>query len=225
MARDFNGSSGYLTKASPGNLYDCRKSFTAACWINLDTLVGTTWVAAMTKGLTGSGTYQWLLGTSGVSSSTLSCALYNGSSNPEAIDDGGTYSTGTTYHIAMTYDGTTLRFYRGGAQHGTVSTSIDPGANTDEFNIGKRANQSTFFDGRIWEAATWNVPLTAAEIASLAAAYSPRFVRPASLVGYWPIIGRWSPEIEPRGGIDLTLSGTANAYQHGRIIHVRRRSA
>jgi len=51
------------------------------------------------------------------------------------------------------------------------------------------------FTGRIAEAAVWNVALTDVEVAILAAGYSPTFVRPASIVAYWPLIrllpGMW----------------------------------
>jgi hypothetical protein len=77
-------------------------------------------------------------------------------------------------------------------------------------------------NGRLAECAIWNVALTAAEIASLVKAFSPLLIRPASLVAYWPLIGRHDPEICPKGGFDMTLTNTPTTAAHPRIIMPRR---
>jgi hypothetical protein len=56
----------------------------------------------------------------------------------------------------------------------------------------------------------------------LSLGYSPLFVRPQSLVAYWPLIGRNSPELELIGGQGGTLTGTTQA-EHPRIIRPKRR--
>ncbi len=73
--------------------------------------------------------------------------------------------------------------------------------------------------GGVAEAAIWNVALSDAEVAILAAAYSPLFVRPQSLVAYWPLIGRLSPEIDPVGGFDMALTNGPTQADHPRIIY------
>lgn len=72
------------------------------------------------------------------------------------------------------------------------------------------------------EWAVWDVALTAAEVASLSKGFAPSLIRPGSLVNYWPIIGRYSPEIDVMGGGGLTLTGTS-AAAHPRVIYPRRR--
>lgn len=46
-------------------------------------------------------------------------------------------------------------------------------------------------DGLMAEVGIWNAALSDAEVASLAAGMSPLMVRPQSLVGYWPLNGRY----------------------------------
>lgn len=90
----------------------------------------------------------------------------------------------------------------------------------DQTRIGRRVNGSAeYASGRIAEAGVWNVALTVAEVAILAAGYSPLFVRPQSLVAYWPLIGRLSPEHDPAGGFDMTLVNGPTQADHPRIIY------
>ncbi len=60
---------------------------------------------------------------------------------------------------------------------------------------------------RVGHAALWNVALTAAEVASLAAGVSPLRIRRDNLVEYWPINGQ-SPERGVVGGFNMTVNGT-----------------
>jgi hypothetical protein len=63
------------------------------------------------------------------------------------------------------------------------------------------------------EAAIWNVELTHDEMAILGTGMSPLAVRPGSLVGYWPVVGRTSPEIGVVGG-SMTVSGSPAYTDH-----------
>ena len=72
--------------------------------------------------------------------------------------------------------------------------------------------------GDIAEAAIWNIALDDADVALLAKAFDPRMVRPEGLVFYAPLIGRYSPEIDRRGGLGLTVTG-AVASVHPRMFH------
>ena len=69
------------------------------------------------------------------------------------------------------------------------------------------------------ECALWNVALTAAEIDALAAGFSPLFIRPGSLVGYWPLGGAYSDYIDPIGSNTLSATGDPAAADHPRIIY------
>ena len=75
-----------------------------------------------------------------------------------------------------------------------------------------------YTDSIIAEAAVWNVDLTDAEVAILAAGYSPLFVRPQFLVAYWSLFGDSSPEPDIIGGYDMTLNNGPTQATHP-IIH------
>ncbi len=118
-----------------------------------------------------------------------------------AIDSGAVY-------IDSANKGTTV--VNGGAPNALVRTAI--GALW-------RDVPSDHVSGRIAEAAMWDIALTDEEAIILAAGYSPLFVRPQSLVAYWPLIGRLSPEIDPVGGFDMTLVNGPTHADHPRIIY------
>ena len=68
-------------------------------------------------------------------------------------------------------------------------------------------------EGDLAEAAIWNEALSAAEVALLAQGLSPLSLRPWALVFYAPIYGRYDPEIDIIGGLNLTvLDATASAH-------------
>ena len=83
--------------------------------------------------------------------------------------------------------------------------------------IGRR-RAVTYWDGDIAEAGIWSVALDASEIAALGKGVSPLLIRPGSLLAYWPLIGRYSPEICPKGGFDMTVTSAVVAA-HPRIYY------
>lgn len=110
------------------------------------------------------------------------CAVFAGSSSRAAYIDGGSKGTNTTLRTPDISDTVVI-----GAQWATGVAS-------------------GFWDGDIAEAAMWNVALTDAEVALLAKGVSPMTVRPELLSGYWPLMGRTSPEIGVVGGFGMTLN-------------------
>ena len=81
------------------------------------------------------------------------------------------------------------------------------------------ATNNNSMDGYMAEAAVWNVALTSAEVSVLSKGYSPLLVRPQSIVSYWPLIGRTSPEIDLVGGYGMTLVNAPTTAAHPRIIY------
>ena len=114
--------------------------------------------------------------------------------------------------------------YLDGANKGTNATSREP-AGADRISIGRKGDSTptAYMDGFIAEVAVWNVALSDADVALLAKTTSPFLVVPQSLVFYAPLIGRYSPEIDIRGGANLTLSASAPAVAaHPRIYNMSR---
>ena len=79
-------------------------------------------------------------------------------------------STGTVYHVAVTYDGSTLKLYVNGTleKSTSVSGNIKPAQSNTVMAIGTNPYASSgttpYFNGKIYSAAVYNRALTAAEV-------------------------------------------------------------
>lgn len=147
----------------------------------------------------------------------------------------------TSAKAATTTAGPTLNQWNhvAGIFASSISRSVflnggNKGQNTDSLVVGHVPNltgigaqvrissQDWFqFDGYLAEFGLWNVALTDEEVAVLAAGYSPLFVRPQNLVGYWPLIRKGSiidnPDIV--GRYDMTDYNGPSDASHCRIIY------
>lgn len=114
-------------------------------------------------------------------------------------------SLNTWHHIAGVYVSDTERYaYLDGGSKGSDTT--DSGAVTGlnktaiaalEYNPGRIYGIS----GKASHIAIWNVALTDAEVARLAAGALPTEIRPEALVAYWPLI---DDDNDPIGGYNMT---------------------
>lgn len=129
------------------------------------------------------------------------------------------YTANTWHHALGTFGSATSRVaYIDGGSSGSNATSLSlSGVNRNL--LGKKGDGTTLMSGRIAEAAIWSVVLSVNEITALARGACPLVIRPASLVHYWPLIGRFSPEIDRRGGANMTLNNTPTAADHCRIFY------
>jgi len=95
----------------------------------------------------------------------------------------------------------------------------------DETVIGvmKGLGNTTFWAAAalIAEVGIWNVALTGAEILQLSLGYSPLFVRPESLVAYYPLIRGDASGDEPDyvGGLKMVEQGTVAVATHPRVFY------
>jgi hypothetical protein len=71
-----------------------------------------------------------------------------------------TYDGGVLYHIAVTYDGTTLRFYRNGVLDVATAVTFSPNTSV-QLSIGRYSSAIQFLNGTIDEAAVYNAALNA----------------------------------------------------------------
>ena len=130
------------------------------------------------------------------------------------------YSANTWHHACGVEASTTSRTaYIDGGSAGTNTTAITPLV-LDSISIGRRGISvpEGYFSGLLAEAAVWSAELAAGYVALLAKAISPILVVPQSLVFYCPVIGRYSPEIDLRGGRSMTVTG-ATVAAHTRIFN------
>lgn len=133
------------------------------------------------------------------------------------------YSANVWQHLCGVFTSSTSRaVFRDGANKATNTTNVTP-STISRTEILYNSIQLSNANGDFAEAGLWDVALTDEEVAILADGYSPLFVRPESLIGYWPLIGNYSPEIDLVGGRDLTLSGTPAKAAHCRVIYPKHR--
>lgn len=107
-----------------------------------------------------------------------------------------------------------IQINAGGVNNNT--TTVNP-AGLDLTSMGglRSLTPGDYFDGKIADVAIWNIDLSAIASSDLdiqqmfQVGVSPLFIRPESLVAYWPLLGATSPEIDHIGGFDMTITGSA----------------
>lgn len=138
-------------------------------------------------------------------------------------------STGQWYHVCgnANSSGDMIDAYLNGTAMTDQTGSVFSAATSGRLSVGAKTDGTSFANCRVAEIGLWTgAQLTAGEIAALAAAVSPRAIRPDSLAFYAPLIGRYSGEIDLVGGVTATHVSSPTTEDHPRIIyrHSRRPS-
>ncbi len=223
MARDFDGNSEAL-EAADNSIFDITGALTMHARIRRTTLVSAAGEGILAK-YKSSGTQRSYLiyytatgemgavvspdGSFGAANTLLSTtapiavnrwysvvARFNPSTQFQLLVDGASVDNDTTSIISSIHNGTAPLW------------------------IGKQLTDTNTlkFDGAIAECAIWDSFLTTGEIAALVD-YSPLLIRPSSLVEYWPLIGRTSPEIGLVNGLNAALIASPSVFPHPRVIY------
>jgi len=120
------------------------------------------------------------------------------------VSDAGAYSANTWHNGVGVYRTTSDReaFLDGVGGAGNTDNQIPAGV--DRLSIGRFGDSTPglYVDGLIAFFALWDVALTDAEVASIAAGYDPPFIRPESLVFYMDMLG--DGDNDRIGGLHLT---------------------
>ena len=135
----------------------------------------------------------------------------------------GSVSTNTWMHAAGVFTNDTSRAVYLNGSEDTNATDISTDFTADTTAIGAYYTADAgedFLSGMEAEVGIWNVALTQAEINVLKTGFSPLAVRPQSLVSYWPVIGRTSPEIDIVGGYDMTLINGPTVADHPPMMYL-----
>ena len=154
----FNGTNSVVTIPDSASLH-LTSGMTLEAWVNPSTVNGA-WRDVIYKG----NDNYFLEGTSNPSSVPAGGSTIG--SSDDAIYATAALTPTTWTHLALTYDGTTLRLYVNGvqvsslAQSGTIATSTNP------LQIGGDNIYGQYFAGTIDEVRVYNVALTAAQIQS-----------------------------------------------------------
>ena len=214
MSRQFNDSaSNYLNTGTP--THDNSTPLTMACWFNSDDsgVDGAFMNVCDRSGYTG-----FALGPA--ADNTISASTITGSGDTGIGVSAGTLSANTWHHACGVFgSGTEDRTsYLDGVPGVKNTENQSVGVDIDDFVVGAFAILGSIFvpmDGEIAEAAIWNAALTTEEVESLAAGYSPLFIRPQNLKAYWPLIGGLNNMV---GDDELIVNGSVPAAAHVSII-------
>jgi len=143
----FDGSNDYVTLTN--FLNPSSSSWTMEGWFNADNTT-----TRLLSQLDGTGTGRNILHFSnGIIQTNLSGSSVLGST---------TIATGTWYHYAITYNGSTLRVYLNGLLE--ISTSANVSSATGNYQLGCNKGRSLFFEGKLDELRFWSTTRTQAEI-------------------------------------------------------------
>jgi len=195
-ARTLNGTSDYI---EAGSAVVTAEPLTMACWFKpTGTAVGSVLITVVKNGVNPD---RFTLG------HNLSGGQCRINSNDDGVASGsataGTPSSGSWGHFAGVVASSSSRtaYYNGSAGTTDTTAVTITGVNRTIVGASYSGSYSSFSSGDIADAAIWNVVLSADEISSLAKGFSPRLVRPQSLVFYAPAV-RSVTDI--RGGVALT---------------------
>lgn len=214
MAYDFDGTDDYIEAALGAN-YDVPK--TLACWFNSDLTNSRRHLMTLATGGVGSLESPGLQ--LDVDSTAVIRATSSSATGSNASQTTDVYSLQTWHHAAGRFAGAASRIaYLDGVPGTENTTSRATGGSLDNLIVGRGPggthNASIPFNGRIAEAAVWDVALDTAEIAALARGYKPSQIRPDKLLFYLPII-RTVQDL--RSGLTYTTSGPVVAVHPRRI--------
>jgi hypothetical protein len=207
MARSFASASSQFLKNS--NAVVTAAPLTIAAWFRQVSAAATNYLVSIADTGTDNNYFALQVNTSAqVGARTQSSASF-----VAALSSGAFSADVWTHGCAVFAAANDRRAYRDGGNKGTEATSVTP-SGLDATAIGRleKATPSLYENGRLAEVAIWNVALTDAEVASIAKGVSPPYIQPAALVGYWPLWGDHSPEIDLTfNARSMTVTGATKA--------------
>lgn len=157
-------------------------------------------------------------------SETINARTGDGASGASLSVTAGALTAGSWAHVGGVYASSTSRVAWLNGTAATANTTSRVPSGIDSIQIGVQSHSSGTlaqpWRGEIAEVGVWSAALDTAEMTALSKGASPLTVRPQSLVYYWAIVGRDSPEIDYISAGDMTVAGTAVAA-HPRIIMPR----
>jgi hypothetical protein len=211
MSWDFDGTNDYM-EATSAVLTAGPLTFSA--WINVDT-TGVSHRILSISSTTGNDRWSLLVGTTNVITMQV-----GGSGTFATVSTTNTVTAGTWHHVAGSWNTTAnqpQQVWIDGVKSGPTASNRTPVAgNLNRTLLGSTYVSSAltqYLNGRIAEAAIWDVVLSDAEVSSLAKGFRSDLIRPASLKLYLPLIREVQ---DVRAGLSFTNNATAAA------AHVRR---
>ena len=167
LALDANGSAGVACGTHTPHSIDTTGELTVESWVSVPATAAVQMIVARDDAGAG-GTSEWFMAID--ASARLWVVIYNTGGTGALNVTSSALSTGTTYHLAFTWDGTTLRLYVNGTEDGTdntVSGTIQGHDGSTVTRIGYRGTSPNRpLTGTIDETAIYPRALDASEIAA-----------------------------------------------------------
>lgn len=212
MAVDFDPTSGagvdYLYKPSPTVT---AVPLTFACWFNSDSDSETNYLVSLGKSSVGNHYFALWQSRDSLRATTRAVSAANSSTT--------TVAASTWHHGAGVFATTSSRTVYLDGVAGSANTATKTPSGVDVLRIGATGTSSpetnNAMKGKLAEVAIWNVALTAADIATLAEGFLPTFIKPESLISYYPLVRDYSDRL---GNNSVTESQTVTFAEHTRII-------
>ena len=124
------------------------------------------------------------MGDGGINANQLQFVLSDGT-NENKLTSSTSLTANTWYHVAATFDGSTMKLYLNGVLNTSMALSATASANSN-FYIGRNYDDTRILDGEVDEVRAWKVVRSATDIANDACSVSPAT---AGLVAYWTFDG------------------------------------
>lgn len=216
MAMLLDGSTQYAyTGSSPVSAYP----FTMACWFYATNITAAHTLMQIVNSATGY--WHALIGAGDLSDQVIAGSCNNGTMlyAQSSVD----YAANTWTHACGYWSGDNLRaVYKDGGSKGTNVGSRTCGT-PSQVGIGWNLHWggSRYLNGAIAEAGIWNVVLTDTEVYVLSRGVSPLYVRPESLLCYWPFITTANMANDLVSGYNLTLNNSPVGTSHYKVFYQR----
>lgn len=216
MARTGWSASNYLLYSGlPGGLSGAP--LTMACWVKPTTLSGTSAAYALAS-LFGAFAHVLYIAYDGTGRVIFRIRAGSGASTVEFATS--TLLTGNNWHhvCGVAASSTSRAIFLNGGGKGTDTTNRAPTLASFSAGVVDAGSPMNSAD-LLAEVGLWNIALSDAEVAKLAAGMSPLKMHPEALVGYWPLLGDASPERNLLSNTSiLSVQGSLSAAVHPRIF-------
>jgi len=196
MSLVLNGSSQW---ASSDTEAAANEPFTVSIWFKPDNV--TAMCSLFEEDDTGGGNMFLLDAAGNVAGDPIRCLAYKAGWAVASTTSG--YAAGSWQHACGVWTADDSRsVYLDGGSKGT-NTASKTVTGITQMLVGRYG--ANYFDGKLAELAVWDVALSDAEVANLAAGTNPTSVQADHLVGYWPLLTDANDDI---GSNNLTLAGS-----------------
>ena len=202
LAVDYDGSNNFTDVAYGGNWNPVENEFSLATWVRIDAGGDTHGMVVWGSNST---PYALLTNSSNQVELRTNWGTVSGESGEFTHNSTGTLTVGQWHHVAVTYDGSTTRFYIDGTEDSTSSATVTIGTTTDKLQLGGDDGSVYDLTGAMYDARVYNRVISADEVNDLAGVPVA-----TGLVGHWKM-----DETSGTLAADSSGNGFDGTYENG----------